>query len=408
MAETKRTQAEVASLNTPGVYGFGRNLKLQVAGPTAKSWIFRYTVGGKTRDKGIGSARNVTLAQARKLTDDLRVNQTSRGIDPVAEEKREAEQRRLAQAKSAPFRQRVEEYLADHDSTWRNAKHRAQWRSTLESYAYPVIADLPAHAITVSHLVEILRPIWAAKFDTARKVRGRIESVLDYAADPDDATYRNPAARTAQLLKKLPKLPRGERNHHPALPYDEIAGFMTALRGRDGMAARALEFTILTAARTGEVLGARWTELDTENSWTIPASRTKGNRPHRVPLSGAARAVLERVKSDSNGEIIFPSLPHDRSLSNMALLNVLKRMDRAEVTTHGFRSTFRTWAGETTAFPREVAEAALAHVLKGETEKAYMRGDLFEKRRLLMEAWATHCEHRDDANVVSLTRATGV
>jgi integrase len=404
MAETiKRTQADVAALNTFGKYRFGPNLQLQVSGPTAKSWLFRYSVGGKARWKGLGSVRDVTLAQARKLADELRVTKTAKNIDPLGEDEAASERARTAKAKAVPFRERAEQYLTAHEATWRNAKHRAQWRSTLEAYAYPTIGDLPANAISASNIVDILRPIWAEKFDTARKVRGRIEAVLDYAADPDDPLYRNPAAMTAQLLKKLPKLPKDKRRHHPSLPYDRIAEFMTALRARDSVAARALEITILTAARTGEVLGACWDEIDTKSGvWTVPAARMKSAREHRVPLSRAALEALDRAKMARKGAVVFPSLPHDRSLSNMALLNVLKRMGAADITVHGFRATFRTWAAEQTNFPREVAEAALAHVLADETEAAYQRGDLFDKRLKLMEAWAGHCEKQDGGNVVPL------
>jgi integrase len=404
MAEMiKRTQADVAALNTLGKYRFGPNLQLQVSGPTAKSWLFRYSVGGNARWKGLGSARDVTLAQARKLADELRVTKTAKNIDPLGEDEAASERARAAKTKAVPFRERAEQYLTAHEATWRNAKHRAQWRSTLEAYAYPIIGDVPANAISANNIVDILRPIWAEKFDTARKVRGRIEAVLDYAADPDDPLYRNPAAMTAQLLKKLPKLPKGRRQHHPSLPYDQMAEFISALRERDGVAAHALEFTILTAARTGEVLGACWDEIDRKNGvWTVPAARMKGGREHRVPLGRAALDVLDRAKPARKGSVIFPSLPHDRSLSSMALLNVLKRLGRPDITVHGFRATFRTWAAEQTNFPREVAEAALAHVLADETEAAYQRGDLFEKRRKLMEAWAGYCDKRISGNVLPL------
>jgi len=411
MAETtKRTQADVTALNTPGLYRFAPGLNLQVKGEDAKSWLYRYTISGKTRYMGLGSARHVTLAQARKRVDELRVTKVAKGIDPLAEEAAAAEQAKAAKAKAIPFRERAEQYLRAHEDAWRNAKHRGQWRSTLETYAYPTIGDVPAHEVTAAHIVEILRPIWSEKHDTARKVRGRIEAVLDYAADPDDALYRNPAAMTPQLLKKLPKLSRRrkEDRHHPSLPYEQIAAFMADLRQRDGMAARALEFTILTAARTGETIGARWNEIDeAARVWIVPAGRMKGEREHRVPLSDAALAVLARVRAASKGDVIFPSLPNDRPLSNMALLTLLKRMNRADITVHGFRATFRTWAAEQTAFPREVAETALAHVIADDTEAAYQRGDLFEKRRKLMTAWAAHCERAAGAAVIPMRPAAG-
>ena len=252
-------------------------------------------------------------------------------------------------------------------------------------------------AITVSHIVEVLRPIWVEKAETARRVRGRIEAVLDYAADPDDPTYRNPAALTAQLKKVLPKLGKARRpSRHPSLPYDEAPAFMAALRARENVgvtssvAILALQFAILSAARTNEVLGARWDEIDGA-VWTVPAERMKALREHRVPLCAEALRVLERARTLHNGELVFPSRPFDRPLSEGSMMAVLKRMNRADLTVHGFRATFRTWAAERTTFPREVAEAALAHVIGDDTERAYMRGDLFEKRRKLMAEWAEYC-----------------
>jgi len=404
MAEARKwTQAGVTAEAKPGMYRVSPGLYLQVKGAESKSWIYRFTLGGKARFMGLGGARNVTLAQARKRVDDIRVNKVARGIDPLAEDAAAAEQERLAKARAVPFRQRAEEYLQAHEAGWRNPKHRAQWRSTLETYAYPIIGDVPAREVTASHIVDILRPIWSEKYDTARKVRGRIEAVLDYAADPDDLQYRNPAAKTAQLLKKLPKRAKGQKQHHPALPYAEIAHFMAALRARQGMAARALEFAILTAARTGEVLGAKADEIDERaGMWTVPGARMKGGREHRVPLSDAALDVLRRARADRKGDVLFPSIPHDRPLSNMALLTVLKRMARTEITVHGFRSTFKDWAREQTNFPNEVSEAALAHLIGDETERAYARGDLFEKRKQLMAAWAAACAPTLGANVVKL------
>lgn len=256
-----------------------------------------------------------------------------------------------------------------------------------------MIGDLPANAITAAHIVEVLRPIWAEKAETARRVRQGIEAVLDYAADPDDATYRNPAAFTSQLKKALPRLSKLRMpSRHPSLPYDEAPAFVAALRARGGMgvtaAALALEFTILTAARTNEVLGARWDEIDRLAApWTVPAERMKAHREHRVPLCPQALRVLEHARALHNGDLIFPSRPFDRPLSSASMMAVLKRMGRADLTVHGFRATFRTWAAERTMFPREVAEAALAHVVGDDTERAYQRGDLFEKRRKLMAEW---------------------
>lgn len=325
--------------------------------------------------------------------------------DPVLERKEAKLRKRVQERSSVTFRERAEQYLQAHEDGWRNAKHREQWRASLKNYVYPSIGNLPAAAITAGHIVDLLRPIWTEKQETARRIRGRIESILDYAADPDDTGFRNPAAATVQLLNKLPKIPKGSRRptSHPALPYDEIADFLATIRDREGTAALALEFTILTAARTGEVLGARWDEINhTDRLWIVPVARMKGGREQRVPLSPAAMAVLDRAKGLRVGEFVFPSLPNDRPLSNMAMLTVLRRMSRADLTVHGFRATFRTWAAERSNFPREVIEAALAHVLEDKTEAAYQRGDLLEKRRRLMEAWAKFCGSKPQGKIVQL------
>lgn len=399
----KRTQGDVGSLEA-GTHRFATGLYLQVKGSNARSWVYRYSLAGKTRYLGLGAARDVTLAQARKRVDELRVTKIAKGIDPLAEEAAAAEQARTARKKAVPFQEWAERFFREHEQVWGNAKHRAQWRSTLTTYAYPIIGAVPAHEVTVAHIVDILRPVWSEKHDTARKVRGRIETILDYASDPDNPSYRNPAAKTAQLMKKLPKLGNRPKEHHPSLPYGEIADFMEALRQRDGTAALALEFTILTAARTGEVIGARWQEIDLrKKEWTVPAERMKGKREHRVPLSAAALSVLKAAKLAANGGIIFPSIPYDRPLSNMAMLTVLKRMGRADITVHGFRSTFKDWARERTNFQNEVSELALAHLVGDETERAYARGNMFEKRRRLMDAWAGYCGPRNGGNVVPLT-----
>jgi integrase len=393
IAEGPLRQADVVALTAPGRHRFGPGLYLQVSGPDAKSWIYRFTVRRKERFMGLGSARDVTLAQARKRVEELRVNHVSKKIDPIAERKVAAEAERVASAKAVPFRERADQYITAHEGEWRNDKHRHQWRATLQTYAFPVIGDLPTSAIAAAHIVAVLRPIWVEKAETARRVRRRIEAVLDYAADPDDPAYRNPAASTAQLKKALPRLSKARRpSRRPSLPYDEAPAFVAALRAREKMgvtaAALALKFTILTAARTNEVLGARWDEINNRSTvWTVAAERMKSQREHRVPLCPQALRVLERARALHNGDLVFPSRPFDRPLSSASMMALLKRMGRADLTVHGFRATFRTWAAERTMFPREVAEAALAHVVGDDTERAYQRGDLFEKRRKLMEEW---------------------
>jgi integrase len=351
---------------------------------------------------GLGSAQTVTLKQARDRRDDER-QKIKNGIDPVAEIEVAAAARNVSAVKVITFRDAVESYLRDHNDSWRNAKHRQQWRNTLTTYAFPNIGDLPANAIAASNIVDILRPLWADKHETARRVRGRIEAVLGYAADPDDVAYRNPAGLTKQLLASLPKVPASKKNprHHPALPYGEMATFMEALRQREATSARALELLVLTATRTSEVLLAQWPEFDLDAKvWTIPRERMKAEKPHRVPLSDAAVTVLEKMRLVGNPEFVFPGMKLGRPLSNMAMLTLLDRMDYAPITSHGFRSSFRDWAGDQ-GISEEVAEAALAHVDKDKTKKAYKRTDLLERRRPVMGLWAEYCAqpHVISANV---------
>lgn len=390
---TKRlTALEVAKATKPGMYFDGEGLYLQVTGPQSRSWIYRYTLRGKARWLGLGSADVVSLADARARRDDAR-SQISTGIDPVEARKSDKAQGRLAEAKSVTFKEAAEKYITDHAATWRNEKHQKQWRATLETYVYPTIGALPAGFIMGSHIVAILRPIWIEKHETARRVRGRVEAILDYAADPDDPAYRNPAALTAQLRKKLPKRPStSRRKNFPALPYADIPAFMAELRKREGFAARALEFTILSAARSREALSCRWDEIDLDAAiWTVPALRMKGGREHKVPLSPMAVDIVRQMKAVRQGQFVFPGQKSGRSLSEMAMLVVLRRMNTAHATVHGFRACFRTWCAEQTAFPREVAEAALAHVIEDETERAYQRGDMFERRARLMREWGDYC-----------------
>jgi integrase len=382
-------QSEIYKL-TIGRHLIDRGLYLQVSGPNARSWLFRYQFQGKPRWLGLGSAADVTLKQALAARDDAKAT-LRRLVDPVAERQNLKLQARTQARSSITFAVRAKEYLQAHEDNWKSDKHREQWHSTLRTYVLPKIGDVPAVAVTAADIVDLLRPIWSDKQETARRVRGRIESILDYAADPNDHDWRNPAAAAERLLKALPKVKRTVESH-AALPYGEVAAFLDELRKGEGTAAAALEFAILTAARTNEVLGAGWDEIDTERQlWTVPAQRMKGGREHRVPLSDSAIAVLDGARVWRQGAHIFPSLPHDRPLSNMAMLAVLRRMNRRDITVHGFRSTFRDWVAEQTNFQREVAEMALAHVIEDKTEAAYRRGDLFDKRRALMDAWGKFC-----------------
>jgi integrase len=389
---SKLTALDVNRIAAPGLHHDGRGLYLQVSG-ASKSWIFRYQFRGKARWQGLGSAKDVSLKQARELRDVAR-GQIAKGSDPVEARQAARATERAIKKSVVTFKMAAEKYLHDHDHDWSNAAHRSQWRSTLETYAYPTIRDLSVTAITAAHIVEILRPIWRDRHPTARRLRGRIEAVLDYAADPDDVAFKNPATLTARLRKALPRA-QGKPEHHAALPYAEIASFMTELRKRYGAAARALEFTILTAARAGEVLGATWSEIDlAAKVWVIPASRMKARKPYRVPLSEGVIRVLLQMREVEESDFLFPGIKRGHPLSNASMLAVLARMGHPGLTVHGFRSTFRDWAGERAKLEgaREAAEAALAHVVKDKSERAYARSDLFEKRKVLIGMWAQFCD----------------
>ncbi len=328
----------------------------------------------------------VTLAEAREKARTYR-RLLLEGIDPL-DNRAAARQRALLDAsRGVTFRECAERYIAAHEAAWRNAVHRKQWRSTLSTYCYPIFGELAVSAIDTALVTKAIEPIWSTKPETAGRVRGRIESVLDWAKARGYRDGENPARWRGHLDKLLPDRKKISRvEHHAALPYSEMAAFMEALRGRDGIGARALEFAILTAGRTGEVLGARWSEVDGD-VWTMPAERMKAGRAHRVPLAKRTLEILQAMPRE--GEFVFPGGRAGKSLSNMALLETLRRMERGDLTAHGFRSTFRDWAAERTGYPREVAEMALAHAVGNAVEAAYRRGDLFEKRRRLMNDWAT-------------------
>lgn len=308
----------------------------------------------------------------------------------------------------------ADEFIGRNEAAWRNAKHRQQWRNTLATYVYPTLGDLPVAAVDTGLIVQLLDPIWTDKPETASRVRGRIEAVLDAATVRGFRQGPNPAQWKGNLAHVLPARARVRKvAHHAALPFDDMPSFLAALRDRKGMAARALEFAALTAARTGEVLGARWGEIDlTAKVWTVPADRMKAGREHRVPLSDAALDVLEVVrplalmKNDVPDPTapVFPGPRRALPMSNMTMLMLLRRMGRDDLTAHGFRSTFSDWAAERTAYPREVVEMALAHAIENRVEAAYRRGDLFEKRRRLMTDWARFCEMRSAGEVVPLPR----
>ncbi len=402
----------VAGKRKPGYYADGLGLYLQVSKTGTKSWIFRFRLPGmvtrhgkpKSAEMGLGTLDTISLADARRRAADART-QVLDGINPI-EARRTA---KLAQARSSGvklFSDVAAAFIAANRDEWRNAKHAGQWENTLSRYAYPKIGALPVHVIATGHINDVLQPIWNAKRETAIRLRGRIEKILDRATALGYRTGPNPAHWRGNLDHILPKDKRRSRiKHHPALPYAEIGSFLTKLRAQEGTAARALEFGILTAARTGEVIGMQWAEVDLVGGvWTVPAKRMKGAREHRVPLSPAAAQLLRDLPQGT--AYVFPGRKQDKPLSNMAMLQLLERMGRGDLTVHGFRSTFRDWTAEQTSFPREVCEMALAHAIEDKTEAAYRRGDLFEKRLRLMTEWAKHCEQTQPAGkILSLAKA---
>lgn len=387
----KLTAVKVRALTAPGRYGDGKGLWLQVRDGERRSWLFRFKLHGHERAMGLGAVEDVSLAEARERADACR-KLLRDGIDPI--EHRKADRAaKAAAARGISFREVAERYIAAHEAGWRNAKHADQWRNTLATYAFPVFGDQPVPAIDTGAVMRVLEPIWSEKTETASRLRGRIESVLDYATARSWRSGENPARWRGHLDNLLPARAKVQRvEHHPALPWREMGAFMAGLRRQEGIAARALEFAILTAGRTAEVIGARWSEIDGDE-WTVPGERMKAGREHRVPLSTAALAVLAQMKPEGSAPsaYVFPGGRAGKPLSSMALLMLLRRMGRSDLTAHGFRSTFREWAAEATGYPREVAELALAHVNKDKVEAAYQRGDLFEKRRRLMEDWAAFC-----------------
>ena len=413
----KLSAVEVAKAKGPAVLHDGGGLYLRVSRTGSKSWVFRFQLDGKRRDMGLGPYPDISLAEARvKATAHRR--QRHDGIDPLDAKVAQRAAQRLAVAKGRTFRECAAEFVEKNRAGWRNAKHRQQWENTLATYVYPTLGELPVAAIDTGLVMQVLDPIWTEKPETASRVRGRIEAVLDAATVRGFRQGPNPAQWKGNLAHILPARARVRKVvHHAALPFAELPAFLAALRNRPGMAARALEFGILTAARTDEVLGAPWCEIDLDAAvWTIPAERMKGGREHRVPLSRAARAVLEGVRPlavQRDGWLtpmapVFPGPRRALPMSNMTMLMLLRRMQRGALTVHGFRSTFSDWAGERTAYPREVVEMALAHAIENKVEAAYRRGDLFEKRRKLMNAWAGFCMAPSGGTVTPIRSAETV
>jgi len=378
----------------PGRHADGGGLQLLVKEGGARSWVFRFMLNGKSRDIGLGAAGagGLSLAEARDRAAAMRFK-VKAGIDPLAErQEAEAHAKAAAQASSAAsttFTDAARAYIDANGDSWRNAKHRQQWENTLATYAYPVVGNMPVAEVDTPHVLKILEPIWKAKTETASRLRGRIETVLDSAKARGYRQGENPARWRGHLAQILPARAKLSRGHHKAMPYEDVPAFLTQLRARKAVAALALEFVILTAVRTGEAIGASWSEVDLDKAiWTIPASRMKAGKEHRVPLSPRALAILESVRPIGS-PYLFPSAKGGK-LSGMAMAMLLRRMG-VDVTVHGFRSSFRDWVAERTSVPHEVAEMALAHTVGSAVERAYRRGDLFDKRRQLMADWAAYC-----------------
>jgi integrase len=384
--------AEIANAKRRGLYGDGGGLYLQVAENGSRSWLFRYSRHDRTRHIGLGPTHAVSLAEAREKARDCRARLND-GIDPLEHKNALRAAARLEAAKSMTFDQCAESYIASHQAGWKNSKHAAQWRSTLATYVTPVFGRLPIQHIDTTLIMKALDPIWRTKPETASRLRSWIEAILSWAIVRGYRDGENPARWKGHLDQLLPLRTKVRAvQHHAALPYNEIGAFMVDLRSREAVAARALEFLILTAGRTSEVLNACWSEIDiADQVWVIPGSRMKARREHRVPLSDAALIVLKRMQAVRDGDLVFPGAKHGRPLSNMAMLVLLRRMGRGDLTAHGFRSTFRDWAAERTNFPSEIAEMALAHAVGSKVEAAYRRGDLFDRRHRIMAEWAKFC-----------------
>ena len=389
------TALKASRLTTPGYHPDGAGLYLQIAASGTKSWIYRYTLAGKQREMGLGSYADYTLAEAREAAQTARKLRVQ-GIDPI--EQRKTQKAALASVRRITFAAAAKAFIEANESGWDNAKHAQQWRSTLATYAEPKIGRKDVSTITLGDILDVLQPIWNTKNETASRLRGRIEKVLDWATVQEYRAGPNPARWKGNLDAALPKPSKvQDKSNHGALDWRSMHAFYSALGQQTGSAAAALRLIILTACRTSEAIEAEWSEFDLEGAvWTIPAARMKARKEHRVPLSAEAVAVLTGLHaqlddSASSSQHVFPGQQGKPHLSNMACLNLLKRMERTDITVHGFRSTFRDWAAEATAHPHDVCEMALAHTIPNKSEAAYRRGDLFDKRRALMQDWADYC-----------------
>jgi integrase len=394
MARTlnRLTAMQVAKAKKPGLLCDGGGLYLRIAPRGSKQFIFRYAVNGRLRDMGLGPTHTLSLEQARERARDARLLRLD-GLDPIEAKRARMAALRATDAKAMTFRQCAEGFIRDNEKEWKNAAHHRQWTSTLSTYVYPVLGNLPVAAIDTPLVLKVVKPLWGHKTETASRVRGRIEAILGWATVHHYRSGDNPARWQGLLEHALPARSKvAKTQHHVALPYAEIAPFMARLRQDTSAAARCLEFIVLTGARLGEATGAMWPEIDFANRiWVVPAERMKGGREHRVPLSDPAMAAVEAMRAVRMSDFVFPGMREGRSVGPRTIQDLVKQIAGDEITTHGFRSSFRDWAAERTNFPREVAEMALAHTVGDKVEAAYRRGDLFQKRRQMMDGWAKFC-----------------
>jgi integrase len=383
------------------MYADGGGLYLRVAEGGSRQWIFRYAVDGRLRDMGIGPCHTLTLAEARERATEARKLRLD-GIDPIEAKHAQRAAQRAADAKAMTFRQCAEGFIKDNEAKWTNAKHRSEWQGTLIKYAYPILGALPVAAIDTPLVLRVIKPLWERAPETASRVRGRIENVLGWATVHHYRAGDNPARWRGHLEHALPTRSKVAKvKHHAALPYAQAGSFMAKIRQDTRVAARCLEFITLTVARVGEANVATWNEIDFANRvWTVPPERMKADKEHKVPLSTAALVVLEAMRAIRQSDYIFPGQRDAHAVGANSVLRFAKEAAGIDITTHGLRSTFRDWAAERTAFPREVCEMALAHAIPNAVEAAYRRGDLFEKRRRLMDAWAEYCGKQNGAGTV--------
>lgn len=390
---TSKAVQKLAKEGQKGSTGDGQGLYLQITAGGSVSWIYRFKLNGKQRYMGLGAYPDVALSEAREIAADHR-KLVKQGTDPLAAR----EQKNEKKAEPVTFTNCAARYIQSHRRSWRNAKHARQWVSTLKTYVRPVIGNQSIEDVTTQDILKILTPIWSVKNETAKRVQGRIENILDYAAAHEYRDPVNPARWRGHLDKLLAKPSRIQKvNHHPAMPYDQVAAFISSIQLYGSMSSKALQFLILTATRTSEVLNAEWHEIDIgKATWQIPAERMKANREHRVPLSKQAMDLLLCLPRIKGNSFIFPGMKPARPLSNMSLLQFMRGLgygpsgEKGNYVPHGFRSSFRDWTGEVTSYPRDVAEMALAHAIENKVEAAYRRGDLFDKRRRMMQDWSDY------------------